>query len=900
MSDPEETDKSRKGDGSQPPTAGFDEAVPEPGALIGSFRIERELGRGGAGIVYLAHDTKLERSVALKSLPAEMTENSKARSRFAREARVLAALTHPNIATIYEELEGSDGNDYLVLEYVPGQTLSERIAEGPVKLAEALSIALQIAEAVAAAHEHDVIHRDLKPGNIKITPDGTVKVLDFGLAKTIGGEDPDPNGTTTEPGRILGTPAYMSPEQARGKPTDKHTDIWSFGCVLYEMLTGKNAFGGETATDILSNILQAEPDLEELPQATPGSVHSLLHRCLAKDPQRRIHDIGDAALEINEALSLPAGAAPMTVWAKSWRVAAIAGVVVMLVLGAVSVRSVLKSKTGEASEEIRLVVLPFANLGPPSDEYFAAGITDAITARLAGIHGLGVISRQSAVQYKSRERNAHAIGKDLSVEYILEGTVYRERPSDPNSKVRIIPQLVRVSDNRHIWSDILDDDMSEVFRVQSDLAERVAQALDVKLLEPERRVLMSRPTDNIEAYEHYLRGYEYFYRSVIESDVTIALQMYKKATELDPSFALAHAGLSRAHMQTYWFHYDHSEERLDLARKAVDRAIELDPDLPEAHMALGHYYYHGYLDYDHALEELEIARKSRPNDWEVLSWIGFVQRRLGKFKQALPNIRKALELDPLSSFLSKEVGSTFMLLRQYPDAERHFQRAISLSPDVPVAYAYKAWLHVLAEGDAEEAKAVLRQAKQNTDPSESELFALKSVLVDVYDRNYEGAVAKLSAWEETAFADPLWYIPKAQLYAQIHGLMGEAQQAQTYYESARDLLEARLAEQPEEARFHSALGLAYAGLGQKQRAIEEGELAVKLMPLTREAWQGSFRVRDMASIYANIGEFDAAVEQLEHLLSIPAEISIPLLQLDPEWDPLRDHPGFKQLLEGGG
>ena len=289
------------------PTASFDSSVLGPGSQIGPFRIEHELGRGAVGVVYLAHDTKLDRSVAIKSLPAEVMANPKARSRFSREARLLASLNHPNIATIYEELEEAEGVGYLVLEYVPGQTLAEQIAKSGFKLEESLSIALQIAEAVSAAHEHDVIHRDLKPGNIKITPEGKVKVLDFGLAKAVGGVALDQQSTVTEPGRVIGTPAYMSPEQARGKPTDKRSDIWSFGCVLFEMLTSKVPFRGETVSDTLANILQTDPDWQALPQTTPTNIVVLLRRCLEKDPRRRLRDIGDAGIEISETLSLPAG-----------------------------------------------------------------------------------------------------------------------------------------------------------------------------------------------------------------------------------------------------------------------------------------------------------------------------------------------------------------------------------------------------------------------------------------------------------------------------------------------------------------------------------------------------------------------------------------------------------------
>jgi len=352
--DPEK-DKRPKSKGAGA-TRSFDSSVTGPGSQIGPFRIEQELGRGGAGVVYLAHDTKLHRSVAIKSLPPEVKDNPKALSRFTREARVLASLNHPNIAAIHEELEEAEGAVYLVLEYVPGQTLAERIAKCPLKLEEALTIALQIAQAVAAAHEHDVIHRDLKPGNIKITQKGKVKVLDFGLAKVVGGEAIDQQSTITEPGRIVGTPAYMSPEQARGKSTDKRSDIWSFGCVLYEMLTATVPFKGETISDTLANILQTEPNWQTLPENIPVNIRSLLRHCLEKNPHKRLRDIGDAGIEISETLSQPAilssigEATPIAVRSFRRRLKIAWGLTVLLgIVAAISIWIIVKDSTAPPS-----------------------------------------------------------------------------------------------------------------------------------------------------------------------------------------------------------------------------------------------------------------------------------------------------------------------------------------------------------------------------------------------------------------------------------------------------------------------------------------------------------------------------------------------------------------------
>jgi serine/threonine protein kinase/tetratricopeptide (TPR) repeat protein len=860
------------------------------GRELGHFEIREMIGRGGMGVVYLARDTRLERTVAIKSMPVELQVNPTARTRFLREAKLLASLSHPNIAVIHEIIEEESG--YLILEYIPGETLAERITKGPLKLPEALTIALQIAEAMAAAHEHDVIHRDLKPGNIKITPDGRVKVLDFGLAKTVGAESSEKPITVTQPGRVIGTPAYMSPEQARGKPTDKRSDIWSFGCVLYEMLTAKVPFKGETISDTLANVLQTEPDWQALPDSAPTNIRSLLRHCLKKDPRRRLRDIGDAGIEISESLSKPATTTP----AKLRRMAMIIGVTIIIVLSIIAVRFIPQQQAQPPSKERVLVVLPFENLGPVEDEYFADGITDAITARLAVIRGLGVISRQSAMQYKKREKNTRQIAKELNVDYILEGTVQRERPSDPTSRVRIIPQLIRASDDRHVWADTYDNDMNEVFRLQSDVAERVAQALDITVLEPERRALHSRPTENIEAYDYYLQGNEYFYRSLLESNFRIAIGMYEKAVELDPKFALAYAQLSRTHLDMYWFHYDHSELRLATAKEAVDKAFQLNPNLPEVHLALGHYYYYARLDYEHALEQFGIARKSQPNNSEILSYIGFVQRRQGKFEEALANIKKACELDPLSCYIAYEVALTFELLREYPQAERYYDRSILLSPDWPMPYAWKAQLYLLWEGKTEKARAVLQEGFENIKSTENFEIVDWLVDIDVLDGNYQGALDRLSLKSEDV--DNLnYFIPNAQRYALIYRYMNKNKLANKYYDEARSFLKSKVEEDPEDARFHSSLGIAWAGLGHKEDAIREGKLGVKLLPVTKEAMRGLWRVEALAKIYVMVGEFDAAIDQLEFLLSRPGWMSIPLLRLDPAWAPLRNHPRFKKLTE---
>jgi tetratricopeptide (TPR) repeat protein len=500
------------------------------------------------------------------------------------------------------------------------------------------------------------------------------------------------------------------------------------------------------------------------------------------------------------------------------------------------------------------------------------------------------------MQYKKREKSAQQIANELRVDYILEGTVQRERPSDPNSRVRIIPQLIKASNDTHVWAQPYDNDMSEVFRVQSDLAERVAQALNITLVERERLALRSRPTGNMEAYDYFLRGNEYQHRSVGKNDLKIAIQMYEMAVELDPKFALAYAQLSRTHARMYWLYHDRTEQRLAMAKEAVDRALQLDPDSPETHLALGHYYYHGHSDYDRALEEFAIARKSQPNNSELPEFIGYVQRRQGKFEQALANIKRASELDPLSNYLTLELGSTFMWMRNYPEALRYFNRSISLAPDLPDPYVSKASLYLLWEGSTEKARAVVEDALKNiSSPEESSIINLL-ITLDEYEGNYQKALDRLSLKSED-IDNQSFFIPRAIRYARIYGYMNENELAKEYYDEGRNILEAKIQQQPDDARFHSALGIAYAGLGRKQDAIREGKIGVNLLPITKEAMRGYRRVSDLARIYVMVGEFDSAIDQLEFLLSIPGGLSVPLLRLEPVWAPLREHPRFKKLVQ---
>ena len=634
----------------------------------------------------------------------------------------------------------------------------------------------------------------------------------------------------------------------------------------------------------------------------------MVNKCMEKDAAERYQTAGDlladlrhlqritAAPTAQPRLTIPPKAAIQIARRWPWVVALV--VVLVIALGML-LRFFAPSKREPISERKMLAVLPFENLGPDEDEYFTDGITEEIMARLASIQGLGVIARTSAIQYKNTDKTIQQIGEELGVDYILEGTVRWQKIPHGPSRVRITPQLIKVVDATHLWANVYEREMIDIFQVQIDIAEQVTKVLDITLLEPERRFLETKPTENLEAYDYYLRGNDYVSRGYEEEDFRIALQMYKKAVESDPNFSLAYARLSIIHSQMYWFFYGRTEECLAKAKEAAKKAFQLNPDLPEAYLALGYYYYWGYLDYDRALEQFSIAQRQQPDNSDLLAAIGFVQRRQGRFEQALNNLKKASKLDPRSTTLSYNVGETFQLLRNYPESERYYSRAISLSPDWHRPYWHKARLYLSWEGSTEKARAVLEKASQSIGLAEQPFIVNVWVLLDILDGNYQEALNRLSLVSLETFETQYYFVPKTQLYAQIYGLINQAELERTYYDSARSILETRVKERPEDARLHSALGIAYAGLGRKQEAIREGHLAVELLPVSREAWRGLYRIEDLARIYVMVGEYDAAIEHLEFLLSIPGELSIPLLRIDPIWDPLCDIPRFQRLLKGG-
>jgi serine/threonine protein kinase/Flp pilus assembly protein TadD len=711
------------------------------GTKLTHYRITAKLGEGGMGEVYRAADSKLGREVAIKVLPANFSRDPQSLARFEREGRALAALNHPHIAAIYG-FDADQGTHFLVMELVEGETLNERLQRGPLPVREALAVARQMAEAIQEAHEKGIIHRDLKPGNVKITPNGRVKVLDFGLAKMgfagsagklarisapfaandagVSGTDaPTLKAEATRPGAVMGTPAYMSPEQARGQEVDKGTDIWAFGCCLYECLSGRKPFQGKTASDLMAAVLKSDPDWSQIPAETPREIVTLLRRCLEKDPSRRLRSIRDIAITIEETTKMSVRSSSER-W--RWPVAAVGPLILIMGAGifvwkrsasnriaqagseVVKSNAVALASTRSATDLKSIAVLPFVNMsGNVENEYFSDGISEEILNALARTPGLRVAARTSAFFFKGKNEPVQKIGEALKVGVVLEGSVRRA-----GNQLRITAQLISVADGFHLWSDTFDRQAEDVFAIQSEVAQRVLAALKLKLLDDRGPTAPHGGTDNLEAYDLFLHGRQLWNKRT-GADLERAIGYFQQATEKDPKFALAYAGVAAC----YAVMADHSEvavkETLPKTRAAARRALELDPRLAEAHTLLARCM-HAEGDVAGAEKGFNEALAMSPNYATAHHWYALFLADCGKPERALVEIRQAHALDPLSAVIQAELGTVLLRNRRYDEAVAQEDKALRLSPDFPYAYLLRGLVRA-AQRKFPEAIADLKRAQ---------------------------------------------------------------------------------------------------------------------------------------------------------------------------------------------
>jgi serine/threonine protein kinase/Tfp pilus assembly protein PilF len=704
---------------------------------LGRYEIRHQVGAGGMGEVYLAHDTKLDRKVALKILSGDFA-NHDGIKRFIREARLVSALNHPNILTIYE-IDEIDSEQFIATEFIEGETLRTRLENGQVQPREAIDIGIQVASALCAAHSVGIVHRDIKPENIMLRHDGIVKVLDFGIAKLtappLAASAANDAATlafvNTQAGTIIGTAPYMSPEQARGLSVDARTDIWSLGCVLYEMVAGRQPFSGATALDTFSAILNREPDslLVHIPEG-PTQLERIIFRTLRKERDERYHDTGDLLTELKELKNdVDLEARRISQGNKQ-----------------VSSYPTFAETASSPFPEKSIAVLYLENMNEGSEsDYFCAGITEDIITDLSKIRELKVVSRSDVLPFRNKQVNTRQVGEALRVNYILEGTVRKA-----GNKIRINAQLINVRDGYHLWAERFDRQFEDIFDVQNEVSQKIADALKVSLTTSEKQLLAKKPTDDLRAYDFYMRARELLYQKG-KRNTEQAILMFENALEIDPAFAAAYAGLAEAYSYMYEW-YDGNPAWLGKAIEMDQKALSLEPSSFDAQFGIAMVYFHqkrfaeskrtierilkensqfhpGYLrlgmiaellgDLNSALQHYRQAAEVKPHDEDAWRFLVGVYRRLGKVDAAEKAALKVIEITSRKLEASLDdiivmsrLAEAYARFGGAEEAHATLKRVLELEPNDGLAVYNCSCAYALL-GEKEAARLLLRRAFEN-------------------------------------------------------------------------------------------------------------------------------------------------------------------------------------------
>jgi len=644
------------------------------GTRLGSYEILAPLGAGGMGEVYRARDTKLDREVAIKVLPESVAADPNALARFESEAKAVAALSHSNILAIFD-FGRHEGVAYAVMELLQGETLRSRIGSGPLPLRRAVEFALQIAKGLSAAHDKGIVHRDLKPENLFVTSEGTIKILDFGLAKRAE-RARDENGTSgptreqrTEPGTVMGTVTYMSPEQVRGEAVDHRSDVFSFGSVFYEMLTERKAFMRSSAAETMAAVLGAEPP--EMGGAIPSAVADVVRHCLEKKAERRFQSARDLVFTLQQ-----------------------------LVSGAHTVDGGIG-----AGGAPTVAVLPFRNFSAdPENEFFTDGITEDVITSLSKVRSLKVISRTSVMAFKSRELSLGEIGKTLGAGAILEGSVRRA-----GNRVRIVAQLVDARTDENLWAETYDRELTDIFAIQTDVALQIAGALRAELSPDERNRLEKKPVRNVRAYQLYLQG-RYAYFQWTDDSYAQALALLEQAVAEDPELALAHVSLALIYSELgagQGAGLIEPTVAYGKAKAAVEKALELDPELGDAHGVSATLRFMCDYDWTGAEAEFRLALKLSPGSADIYDRYGWFCSALERYDESIRLVKRAQELDPLAH--RTDLSNELLRAGRYQEALDLAAAAVALDPRLTRGHALSGWAHMML-GHHEEGVAALERA----------------------------------------------------------------------------------------------------------------------------------------------------------------------------------------------
>ena len=870
---------------------------------FGDYELLNEIGRGGQGVVYRAHQKSLNRTVALKVIGLGPWATEAHLKRFRREAEAAANLDHPFIVPIHEVGE-RDGCCYFSMNFIEGGQLDEVVRRAPMSIRQAAELIAKVARTVHYAHEHGILHRDIKPGNILLDTKGEPHLTDFGLARLVEAES-----TVTRTLDVMGTPSYMAPEQAAGNnaAVSKATDVYGLGAVFYELLTGHPPFAGGTTFETVRLVLDTEPRPPRLLNPkVDRDLSTICLKCLEKDPKRRYSSALALAEDLEHWLKhepIRAKRSGFFTHGRKWmrRKPAIAALNAALVALATAIAwNVWESELFRSAPEKSIAVLPFENLSrDPDNTYFADGIQEEILTRLASIADLRVISRTSTQHYQSKPKNLGEIAKQLGVAHILEGSVQKS-----GDLVRVNVQLIKAANDSHLWADTFDRKLTDVFAVESEVAKAVADQLRAKLTGQEAQVITAQPTDNPEAYDAYLRGLAYTLKTYPTSANVLGAQKYlREAVRLDSKFALAWALLSYVDARGYITQSVQPTVALrEEARQAAETALTLQPNLGEAVLAKGAYHYWILKDYDTAVRYFEQARQLLPNSSRIPELLAYVARRRGQWDRSKAYFNEAERLDPRNVNLLTQQATTDIALRRFPEALRKLDQILDITPDDVDTLVTMATI-AQAEGDLPRAAALLAPLHPGADDSGA---VETQVYQAILERRPAQAISRLK--EILAKPDPaLGYINGELRFwlGWAQEVAGDHADAQESWRQARRELEPFLKEQPDNYSLIGDLALTNMGLGDKAAALALSERAIAVNPIEKDAIVGPIPIEILARVAAQTGEPDRAVAALQKLLSIPYAGQLPqnvpltpaLLRLDPMFDPLRNDVRFQKLCE---